>query len=732
MSFTRRLTLSFVAILFLSLSSVLVQIWGNDSRRRNVSLLQHVIRSQSQINDFSQRIYTVHRKVLVVDALRYSTSKTRASGADRQELLSEIEVLVAMEKRLNISLQRFLVEGEYQLLAADGLLDRWQRFLRDNIGFDSEHEVKEYEALSNRLSVNEWLLLTRTDDINAGLRDVVRRTNKIALGVFLLALITTFVLGYYITRYTRRSIRELQKGTAEWGAGNFDYNVDAMGHDEFGQLASSFNEMATNLRAAMARVNEESRRADAASQAKSGFLANMSHELRTPMNAIIGYSEMLLEEIEDEPEVPGNSLEPDLSKIQLAGKHLLALINDVLDISKIESGHMAVFWENINLREMLADVEVTVAPLVAKNGNSFSCDVELAETSIRTDVTRLRQILLNLLSNSAKFTQDGHIELKVREELRDGQPWIEAEVIDSGIGIAPAQLEHVFNAFVQADLSTTKQYGGSGLGLTISKKFAELLGGELAVESEVGVGSKFSLRLPRNAELLSVEGPCVGEEVIRLLVIDDDPVALDIARRVLSRDGYTVQTASSGPEGLAMARSCIPQLIILDVMMPGMDGWQVLHILRSDAQLQDIPVLMQSMLHERDLGLLLGANEYLVKPVNFETLSETVKKLLPASNERNLLLIEEGDELARLIRTSSGPGHWHIHNCDDLSDPARSLRELPWQLVVIGPHSDTDAVEQFIKFIQGDSVGAVPLVMARSHDEIRNLSAQLTEYLLPS
>lgn len=732
MSFTRRLTLSFVAILILSLSSVLVQVWGNDSRRRNVSLLQHVIRSQSQVNDFSQRIYTVHRKVLVVDALRYSTSKTRASGADRQELLSEIEVLVAMEKRLNISLQKFLVEGEYQLLAANVLLDRWQRFLRDNINFDSEQVVKEYEALSNRLSVNEWLLLTRTDDINAGLRDVVRRTNKIALGVFLLTLITTFVLGYYITRYTRRSIRELQKGTAEWGAANFDYNVDDMGHDEFGQLASSFNEMATNLRAAMARVNEESRRADAANQAKSGFLANMSHELRTPMNAIIGYSEMLLEEVEDEPELPGSSLEPDLSKIQLAGKHLLALINDVLDISKIESGHMAVFWEDINLREMLADVEVTVAPLVAKNGNSFSCDVELAETSMRTDVTRLRQILLNLLSNSAKFTQDGHIELKVREELRGGLPWIEAEVIDSGIGIVPTQLEHVFNAFVQADLSTTKQYGGSGLGLTISKKFAELLGGELAAESEEGVGSKFSLRLPRNAEQLSVGGAGLSEEVVRLLVIDDDPVAQDIARRVLSRDGYTVQTASSGPEGLAMARSCIPQLIILDVMMPGMDGWQVLHVLRSDDQLQDIPVLMQSMLHERDLGLLLGANEYLVKPVNFDTLSTTVKKLLPATNERNLLLIEEGDELARLIRTSSGPGHWHIHSGDDLRDPARILAERPWQLVVIGPHSDVQAVEQLIAYMRGDSVAVAPLVMARSQDEIRNLSAQLTEYLLPS
>ncbi|POP54429.1 ATP-binding protein [Zhongshania marina] len=728
MSFTRRLTLSFVAILVLSLGSVLIQIWGNDTRRRNVWLLQHVIRTQSELNDFSQRMYSAHRKILVVDALAESGAQNGVTAEERSELLGGIEALAALEEELSGDLQEYLEEGGYEPLEASLLLEYWQQFLLGNGSPTGEELQREYDALSSRISANEWYLLARSDEINMGLREVVSRTNKVALGVFLLALITTFVLGYYMTRYTRRAIRQLQKGTSEWGGGNFDYSIGDMGHDEFGQLANSFNDMAASLRQAMGRVREASRRADAANQAKSGFLANMSHELRTPMNAIIGYSEMLLEEIAEEEQLSVNDLQPDLEKIQLAGKHLLTLINDVLDISKIESGRMAVYWEDVALETVLRDVEITVAPLMEKNGNTLRCEFNLQNARIRTDVTRLRQILLNLLSNAAKFTRAGDVHLTVSELAEGGRNYLLAEVKDTGIGMSEEQLGRVFDAFVQADLSTTKQYGGSGLGLTISRKFAELLGGTITASSELGLGSRFELRLPidvSDSKFANLEKNASGD----ILVIDDDLAALDLSHRALSREGYRVRTASSGAEGLAMAKEHRPDLVVLDVMMPGLDGWQVLHSLRGDAVLGSVPVLMLSMLNEHDLGLLLGASGYLVKPVESAELTAVVRDLLPATAVGNMLLIEEGDILAQVIEQLPGAEHWKIYHTGDLARVAELLTELPWQLIVMGPHNDSSQISRLVAHLRTEHWRTVPVLMAQTEEEIQSLREQLGAYL---
>lgn len=303
-----------------------------------------------------------------------------------------------------------------------------------------------------------------------------------------------------------------------------------------------------------------------ASQAKSDFLANMSHELRTPLNATIGYSELLLEEAEDR----GHDMYiPDLKKIQSAGKHLLSLINDVLDLSKIEAGMIEIFLETFDVRQLIDEVSHTITPLARTNNNRFVLDCAGEFASIHSDMTRIRQMLFNLISNACKFTENGTITLEARREIGAQGGEIVISVCDEGIGMTPEQVGKVFDAFTQADASTTRNYGGTGLGLAITKNFCEMLGGSIECTSKLGKGSTFTLRLPEDAErgrnqtggsgpeFASVEGGCL------ILVIDDDPAARDMLSRYLGKEGYRVATASNGPEGLERARELRPDAITL-------------------------------------------------------------------------------------------------------------------------------------------------------------------------
>ncbi len=382
--------------------------------------------------------------------------------------------------------------------------------------------------------------------------------------------------------------------------------------------------------------------AEAANRAKSEFLANMSHELRTPLNAIIGIAEMLLEDARDDGAT--ELLEP-LERVQRAGRHLLHLINDILDLSKIEAGRIELMIESFEIGDVANDMAATVRPLAIKNGSKMLVDCPLDIGSMDADLTRLGQILLNLLSNACKFTQNGIVELRVKRFVQDQADWISFEIIDTGIGIREDQLDRLFREFTQADASTTRKFGGTGLGLAISRRFARMMGGDIVVSSVFGKGTTFTLTLPAkvvvNLRKLATErrpspvasfvvnvGPSndmVANEAGRppsniVLIIDDDEDVRAGLNHYLTREGYQTVTADNGFDGLRKAREMGVGAILLDVMMPELDGFSVLAALKQDKDLSRIPVAMHTIFDEKSRALELGAADYMNKPLDRDRL----------------------------------------------------------------------------------------------------------------
>jgi len=417
-----------------------------------------------------------------------------------------------------------------------------------------------------------------------------------------------------------------------------------------------------------------------ASRAKSAFLANMSHELRTPLNAIIGYSEIAQDELrghaarEGEGKGPLTQLGNDVQKIHVAGTHLLGIISDILDLSKIEAGRMELHIESFAVQTMIDDVVATAQRLVSQNGNNFEVRAAPELGEMTADLTKVRQILFNLLSNAAKFTEHGTVTLEVgRAPALEGEsePGFEFAVSDSGIGMSPEQKDRLFQSFYQGDSSTTRKYGGTGLGLAISRRFAQMMSGEITVQSSLGSGSTFRVRLPavirghlgvEEASVPGRTGQAPAEVVVTpqaMLVIDDDPNVYDMMERILSREGLDVYGAATGKEGLALARRLKPVVIALDIMMPGMDGWSVLQAIRADPELADTRVVIVSMLDEKPLGMALGADDYLTKPLRREQLLGCIQRLVPV-RDGYILIVEDDESLRELLQRTLIEEGWSV------------------------------------------------------------------------
>ena len=420
-------------------------------------------------------------------------------------------------------------------------------------------------------------------------------------------------------------------------------------------------------------IQEKSRQLEMASQHKSQFLSSMSHELRTPLNAIIGLTEMMAT---NATRFGTEKAQEPLRRVHRAGTHLLGLINQVLDLSKIEAGKLELNVETVNLAPLVDEVIGTARQLSDQNENHLIVEGQDAPSTMTVDPMRLRQILLNLLSNACKFTKGGEVALRTRT-IVDGRNWIEFAVSDTGIGMTPEQQTKLFQEFTQADSSTARQFGGTGLGLAITRKLAQMMGGDVTVTSELGRGSIFTVRLPASEDQPPYSTnrgnaePCGADCV---LVIDDDATARELIAHNLQVAGFSAVTASGGLEGLKLAKELRPVAITLDVMMPDLDGWSVLAALRQDTELAEIPVIMVTILDEQRRATSLGAAGYLTKPIDQHTLQRMMGRFRTSARPTRILLVEDDALQRELMREWLVGEQWMVHEAGNGREALALLR----------------------------------------------------------
>ena len=464
--------------------------------------------------------------------------------------------------------------------------------------------------------------------------------------------------------------------------GNEDASVELMSL-AFSRMSDEVGALITARTSEMETSRDEANEANAE---KTRFFANMSHELRTPLNAILGYGEMLAEECED---LGYDDLLPDLKKITSAGSHLLSLINNILDISKIEAGRMELYLTSFDIENMIDTIKDVVGPLAADHDNGFKVNLQDPLGSMTQDETKIRQCLTNFLSNGFKFTSNGTITLDVDAFIQDDVEMIRFAVSDTGEGMSEEGLSKVFREYEQAERSTSAKHGGTGLGLPITKKLSEMMGGDVLVTSVLGEGSVFTLYVPREcpqdydeiAEGNAIEKLEESEKVV--VLIDDDVPMHDLIRRTLSKIGLRLVGATDSEKGMQIVREMKPKLLLLDVLMPGRDGWSILKECKSDPELSDMPVVMVSQLSQDVLAESLGADDYLTKPIDRGLFLETVTRLMgESSDQQTVLVIDDDADVRDLLSRMLIDAGWKAETAKDGKDGLEKVKVRPSLIVL--------------------------------------------------
>jgi signal transduction histidine kinase/CheY-like chemotaxis protein len=663
-------------------------------------------------------------EAVALETLMRRMAFSEAEFATLRRAQSNSDALVALEDRAMAAMKGLYADGEGRYTVRGEPDPELARRLMHG---EEYHRAKG----SIMRPIDEFLAMVEERTARE-MEEVRARDRQLALTAVVLMLVAVGVALLAIFVLQRRvvlPVTELAEAAHHVEGGDYSRRLAVRGRDEVGRLTGAFNLMSASIERdieareyAASELAEAREAAESANRAKSAFLAKMSHELRTPMNAIIGYSEMLIEDVEDEGDEATVS---DLKKIHGAAKHLLALINDILDLAKVEAGRMEVYLETFEIGAMVDAVVATTETVVKKNGNRLRVELDPSLTRMRADLTKVRQVLFNLLSNAAKFTRDGEVALVVRGECADDVDWVCLAVSDTGIGIPPEKLDHIFEEFSQADDTTTRDFGGTGLGLAISRRFCQLMGGDITVESSAGRGSTFTIRLPKGAEpgamaqeeaAAAAVASKLGQDRI-VLVIDDDPNALDLLGRTLQGAGVRVVTASDGSEALHLAKSLRPAAITLDVIMPGMDGWAVLRELKLDPETRDIPVIMVTMTDDRETGYALGATEILTKPIERGQLVQLLERHAPKGVGRRALVVDDLAENRALLRRALEQENWLVTEAengrvglDRLADGEISLILLDLMMPVM------DGFEFVMEMRKVEEWRRIPIVVVTAKD----------------